>query len=168
MRPTHVFLLFVPLVACGFIKKKQSVLDREDAEAQAANAEAQAVDAAAQKILADTADAARLNDAARLAYVIKAAKACGVKPDAYIPATVRELTKMCIVLVDAGLKVPGSGNYPDLPSETETKGMNTTDGCRMFIDSYVDAKNTLGVTTRTRYRCSYDPTIGVPSYKVLQ
>ncbi len=98
----------------------------------------------------------------------KTRTACGLKPDAPIyPASTRELAKMCVDLVKDGLKVPGSGKFPELPSESETGGLVTPDGCRYSLDSYVDAQNAFGVVVRTRYRCSYDPTTGVPSYKML-
>ncbi len=154
------------ILGCGVLKKKQSVLDQEDAESQALDAATQAADAAAIRLAADTADAARLNDAARTAFIAKAAKACHMKPSDYIPATKREMAKMCIVFVDGELKVPGSGTHPDLPEENE-QGLSTVDGCRFFFDSYVDAQNAFGVKVRTRYRCTYDPKVGLASYKVL-
>lgn len=137
------------------------MLDREDAEAQAlasANAAASA----------SAADAAAELSVAIEAWKVKTRKACHVKPDAELtPLTVRELTKTCQALVDIGLKVQGSGEYPELPDATETAGMMSVDGCRAYIDSYVDAKNAFGVKVRTKYRCTYDPTVGFPSYKVL-
>lgn len=156
MRLAHVVLLALPLLAC---RKTQEALDREDAEAQVA-------DAAAVKRAEEAADAARVIDAARAAFIEKAAKACHVKPADYIPATKREMAKMCIVFVDAELKVPGSGTYPALPADDEG-GLSTVDGCRSYFDSYVDAKNAFGATTRTRYRCTYDPKVGLASYRKL-
>ncbi len=154
------------VLGCGVLKKKQSVLDREDAEAQAADAEAQAADAAAVQMAAETADAARVHDAAMTAYIAKEAKACRVKPSDYIPATKREMAKMCIVFVDAGLKVPGSASYPDLPAETD-RSLSTPDGCRSSFDTYFDAQNAFGIKVRTRYRCTYDPKVGLATYTIL-
>lgn len=127
----------------------------KDDEVAAAAASAQAAAAASA-------------EAALEPWKIKTRKACGLKPgDEIFPATVRKQLQLCRVLVEGGLKVPGSGEFPDLPSETETSGLSTVDGCRSFIDTYVDAKNAFGVKVRTRYRCTYDPTTGLPSFKNL-
>ncbi len=147
------------VTGCGVIKKKQSVTDREDA----ASAGAQAAEAA---LKAEAAKAAEVANAKRTVAIAKAAKDCHIKPADYIPATKREMAKMCIVFVDGELKVPGSGTYPELPEENEG-GLQTFDGCRQFFDSYVDAQNAFGVNVRTRYRCTYDPKVGLASYKVL-
>jgi hypothetical protein len=114
------------------------------------------------------ADAAAQLEILREPWKIKTRKACGLKPDAPIyAATVREQAKMCRDLVEEGLKVPGSGDFPELPGETETKGLSSADGCRSSQDSYVDAKNAFGVKVRTRYRCTYDPTTGLARYTML-
>ncbi len=117
---------------------------------------------------ASQADAAAQLEALQEPWKVKTRKACGLKPGATIyPATVRELAKMCRGLVEQGLKVPGSGEFPDLPSETETRGMGSADGCHYSLDSYVDATNAFGMKVRTQYRCTYDPTTGLASYKTL-
>jgi hypothetical protein len=161
-RVSAVLVVATLVVGCNLPKKYHP-----DGGADEATQETKA-DEARAKYEADKADAEAQYNASLEAWKTQTRKACHVKPDAGIhPASARELAKMCIVLVDAGLKVPGSGTYPDLPAEGETGGLSTIDGCRYFFDSYVDGKNVLGVATRTRYRCTYDPTIGVPSYKIL-
>lgn len=155
MSARYLAFALVGLVACH-----RSPGSDADASSSVSVADEQ-LDAAVQ-------EAARVHDEALDKWKAKTRKACGLKADAEIhAATVRELTKMCIVLVDEGLKVPGSGEYPPLPSEQETHGMNSADGCRYSLDSYVDAKNALGVKVRTRFRCTFDPTTGTVGYKTL-
>lgn len=82
----------------------------------------------------------------------KIRKACGLKPDAVIfPKTKRAMLEDCNEQIAKGLP---NATFPPLPEDVDRKGLSTTDGCRYFVDSFVD---TQGV--RARFRCKYDPSV---------
>ncbi len=86
------------------------------------------------------------------AWTVKTRKACGLKPDGLIfPKTKRGMLEDCNAKLAKGL--PDS-KFPPLPADTDRGGLSSADGCRYFVDSYVD---TQGV--RSKFRCKYDPTL---------
>jgi hypothetical protein len=109
-------------------------------------------DAAVVKYEADKADAEAVYTVAMDAWSVKTRKACRLKPDAFIvPKTKRAMLEECNLRLASGL--PDS-RFPPLPLDTDRTGLSSADGCRYFVDSYVD---TQGV--RAKFRCKYDPTM---------
>ncbi len=153
MPPMNRRILGVLVLAIGCQRKQPTEADR-DAEAQA--------DAAHVKQAADQADAEAKYVVALDAWSVKTRKACGLKPDAVIfPATKRRMLEDCNAKVASGL--PDS-KFPPLPLDTDRTGLSSVDGCRYFVDSYVD---TQGV--RAKFRCKYDPSmLGRAEWEMLR
>ena len=139
------------LGGCG---RSHATPERLDAEAQA--------DAAQVQYGLDVADAAARHAVAVDAWSVKTRKDCKLPADALIsPASKRAILEQCNVKVSAGLP---DAKFPPLPSDQDTKGLSSVDGCRYFVDSYVD---TQGV--RAKFRCKYDPTmLGTAEWEMLK
>lgn len=132
-----------------------------ETKAEKADAEAQQIALVVQAEI-DKADADAQYAAKIEPWKAKTRKACGLKPGELVfPKTKRAMLEDCNAKVRAGLP---NAAFPPLPPDSDTTGLSSADGCRYFLDSYVD---TQGV--RARFRCKYDPTmLGTAEWEMLK